>query len=73
MELFDITPLGRLLNRFSRDIDTADNVLPVTIRSALSQLFAVIKFFSKFTKKKKQFLCMIVIETLYQNCKQNIF
>lgn len=35
MELFEITPIGRVLNRFSKDIDTVDNVLPRILRAWL--------------------------------------
>lgn len=41
MEMFDITPLGRIVNRFSKDIDTIDNVLPFNIRVVISQAYMV--------------------------------
>ena len=43
MELFDITPLGRVLNRFSKDVDVVDNVLPHVLRSWILMIFGVIK------------------------------
>lgn len=33
LSFFDTTPIGRIINRFSRDIETIDSILPETIQS----------------------------------------
>lgn len=42
MTFFDTTPLGRILNRFAKDIDTIDTTLPMTIRSWVQCLMNVL-------------------------------
>jgi ABC-type multidrug transport system fused ATPase/permease subunit len=39
--LFDATPIGRLLNRFSRDVDVVDSELAPSIAQVLGTLFNV--------------------------------
>ncbi|XP_050740740.1 multidrug resistance-associated protein 1 isoform X7 [Drosophila biarmipes] len=66
MELFDTTPLGRIVNRFSKDVDTIDNVLPMLWRMVISQAFAVLATIVVISLSTPIFLAVIVpIALLY--------
>uniref|UniRef100_A0A1B0BL99 ABC transmembrane type-1 domain-containing protein n=1 Tax=Glossina palpalis gambiensis TaxID=67801 RepID=A0A1B0BL99_9MUSC len=39
LELFDTTPLGRIVSRFSKDIDTCDTVIPSVLLQFLNTCF----------------------------------
>ena len=42
MAFFDTTPVGRIINRFSKDIDEIDLQIPTHIKDILSDLFSVL-------------------------------
>ncbi|XP_044251202.1 multidrug resistance-associated protein 1 isoform X16 [Drosophila takahashii] len=60
MEMFDITPLGRIVNRFSKDVETIDNTLPLNLRMVVLQLFAVLATIVVISLSTPIFLAVIV-------------
>jgi len=42
---FDVTPVGRILNRFSRDLDQVDSILPDFFLQFIQNMFVVISVF----------------------------
>ncbi|XP_026834859.1 multidrug resistance-associated protein 1 isoform X17 [Drosophila erecta] len=60
MEKFDITPQGRIVNRFSKDVDTIDNILPFSFRFIIMQLYAVLATIVVISLSTPIFLAVIV-------------
>ncbi|GBM52169.1 Multidrug resistance-associated protein 1 [Araneus ventricosus] len=66
MSFFDTTPLGRIVNRFSKDVDTVDVTIPTTLRSWLSCLLQVISTLIVISVQTPIFLVVVVpISVIY--------
>ncbi|KAI9272857.1 multi drug resistance-associated protein MRP [Phascolomyces articulosus] len=60
MSFFDTTPLGRILNRFSKDQHTVDEVLPRSFQGYFRVLFAVIATILVIAVSTPFFLILVI-------------
>ena len=61
MSFFDTTPQGRIINRFSKDVDVLDSAMPMILRGWITCLLAVISTFVVITYTTPVFLAPIVV------------
>ncbi|GMK55176.1 hypothetical protein CspeluHIS016_0202320 [Cutaneotrichosporon spelunceum] len=68
---FDTTPLGRIMNRFSKDIDTIDNTLSDAARMSLNMVANVVGAVVLLAVISPWFLIAVaVVLLLYMHCAQ---
>ena len=60
MAFFDTTPVGRIVNRFSRDVETIDNILPGTFRMWINIAFSTLATLIVISYSTPIFLSVIV-------------
>ncbi|XP_042886660.1 multidrug resistance-associated protein 1-like isoform X6 [Penaeus japonicus] len=60
MQFFDTNPIGRLVNRFGKDVDTLDSVLPWTLRSWLMCFFTVLSTFIVIIYSTPIFIAVLI-------------
>ena len=65
MSFFDTTPSGRILNRFSKDIYTIDEIVPRSISMFLGTFFAVISTIFVISFATPLFMVVIIPLTVF--------
>ncbi|XP_062705317.1 multidrug resistance-associated protein 1-like [Aedes albopictus] len=73
MSFFDTTPQGRIMNRFSKDVDVADNTLPQSIRMWLMMFFNVVGVFIVIGISTPIFLAVVPVFLLIYYAIQKFY
>ncbi|XP_057660508.1 multidrug resistance-associated protein 1 isoform X6 [Diorhabda carinulata] len=60
MTFFDVTPIGRILGRFSNDIDVVDSRLPMTVSSIMGNIFRVVGTLAVISYSTPIFILVII-------------
>ncbi|XP_014250192.1 multidrug resistance-associated protein 1-like [Cimex lectularius] len=60
ISFFDTTPIGRIVNRFAKDIDIVDNALPPIIRGFIYTFFGVISTLIVISASTPIFITVII-------------
>ena len=65
MSFFDTTPSGRILNRFSKDINTIDETIPRSLYSFLITIFIVLSTLFVISLATPLFMIVILPLTIF--------
>jgi len=60
MYFFDTTPIGRIVNRFAKDVDILDSILPPLIRFCLNGIFSVLATLVVISYSTPIFIAVII-------------
>lgn len=73
MSFFDTTPIGRITNRFSKDMYTVDEQLLATMRSYLATLFSVFSTIIVVSVVSPYFTLCLIPMIIFYRLQQNYF
>ena len=73
MSFFDKTPIGRIINRFSKDIYLIDETIPRSISSFLNSFFGIILVFFIICYATPLFITVIIPMGIFYFIVQRIF